>query len=87
MNHYINLKDLKEFLDIQIEKLKQDIECKEMSGPDRDSILASIAAYQVLYNSLDKVFEGVGIILEEGYDVGYVLARKEKEKNEQRQDR
>lgn len=79
MNHYINLKDLKEFLDIQIEKLKQDIECKEMSGPDRDSILASIAAYQVLYNSLDKVFKGVGIILEEGYDVGYVLARKEKE--------
>lgn len=85
MNHYINLKDLKEFLDIQIEKLKQDIECKEMSGPDRDSLLASVAAYQVLYNSLDKVFKGVGIILEEGYDVGYVLARKEKE-NEQRQD-
>ena len=79
MNHYINLKDLKEFLDIQIEKLKQDIECKEMSGPDRDSLLASIAAYQVLYNSLDKVFKGVGIILEDGYDVGYVLARKEKE--------
>jgi len=85
MNHYINMKDLKEFLDIQIEKLKQDIECKEMSGPDRDSILASIAAYQVLYNSLDKVFKGVGIILEDGYDVGYVLARKEKE-NEQRKD-
>lgn len=79
MNHYINMKDLKEFLDIQIEKLKQDIECKEMSGPDRDTVLASIAAYQVLYNSLDKVFKGVGIILEEGYDVGYVLARKEKE--------
>ena len=79
MNHYINMKDLKEFLDIQIEKLKQDIECKEMSGPDRDSILASIAAYQVLYNSLDRVFKGVGIILEDGYDVGYVLARKEKE--------
>lgn len=79
MNHYINLKDLKEFLDIQIEKLKQDIECKEMSGPDRDSLLASVAAYQVLYNSLDKVFKGVGIILEDGYDVGYVLARKEKE--------
>ena len=80
MNHYINLKDLKEFLDIQIEKLKQDIECKEMSGPDRDSLLASVAAYQVLYNSLDKVFKGVGIILEEGYDVGYVLARKEEKK-------
>ena len=80
MNHYINMKDLKEFLDIQIEKLKQDIECKEMSGPDRDSILASIAAYQVLYNSLDKVFKGVGIILEDGYDVGYVLARKEEKK-------
>lgn len=79
MNHYINLKDLKEFLDIQIEKLKQDIECKDMSGPDRDSLLASVAAYQVLYNSLDKVFKGVGIILEEGYDVGYVLARKEEE--------
>ena len=82
MNHYINLKDLKEFLDIQIEKLKQDIECKEMSGPDRDSLLASVAAYQVLYNSLDKVFKGVGIILEEGYDVGYVLARKEKNNEE-----
>ena len=85
MNHYINMKDLKEFLDIQIEKLKQDIECKEMSGPDRDSIMSAIAAYQVFMQKLDEVFKGVGIILEEGYDVGYVLARKEKE-NEQRKD-
>lgn len=85
MNHYVNIKDIKFWLESQIAKLKEDLETQEMTKPDRDSIMSAIAAYQVFMQKLDEVFKGVGIILEEGYDVGYVLARKEKE-NEQRQD-
>ena len=81
MNHYVNIKDIKFWLDSQIAKLKEDLETKNMTKPDRDSIMSAIAAYQVFMQKLDEVFKGVGIILEEGYDVGYVLARKEKNEN------
>ena len=79
MNHYVNIKDIKFWLDSQIAILKEDLETIEMTKPDRDRIMSAIAAYQVFMQKLDEVFKGVGIILEDGYDVGYVLARKEKE--------